>query len=593
MPFDINSLLQDPTFGAGMGIMGAGSPVNSPMARAYANLSAQRKQMLDAELQRAQIAQDTQRTNLYGQQIQQQTRANDMAVQRQQAMMDFVKRLQGAMPGQMGGGVQPGMPQLPAGQPGPTMPSPQGMPPAGGPGMPPGGPGMGPQGPAPSLQAPPQPPSVQTPPAPPANFGWADQFVKKIEGGLNPNDAGKGPTNFGINQTANPDINVKGLTPDQAAQIRQQRYWLPEFDKLPPAASAIAYDASVNQGQGYARDLLSKTGGEPLLMLYQRLQDYKKLAAGNPLMAQQLPAWKDRLNQLSQHVQTTPSTLAAPDSSLPQAPGTPPGQMPLHKQLELQAGGLLTATSDKPEDGLKMLIGGMTPDYEGQRTALATNADARDAQRLQLERFKAQLAAQDTQTRGRTATVAEHRETREAAQQDTTQATNKATYWKTAATTGANLDLLSNKLSELSQHPGFEGIYGAAGAFPNVPGGQAANAEALRTSVIKQQAKETLQSIREGSKSGGALGNVSDNDVNLLETAIVNLDKSQSAKEARTRIGELQQQMARVRNISIEGYERTYHESPIAGLPSGSRYVGTQKGKAVYRTPDGKLGTVD
>ena len=43
-------------------------------------------------------------------------------------------------------------------------------------------------------------------------------LINKIEGtGTVANDAGRGLTRFGINQTANPDLDVANLTREQAA----------------------------------------------------------------------------------------------------------------------------------------------------------------------------------------------------------------------------------------------------------------------------------------------------------------------------------------------------------------------------------------
>lgn len=95
-------------------------------------------------------------------------------------------------------------------------------------------------------------------------FQGADAFVAGKEGGFVANDNGKGPTNFGINQTANPDIDVKNMTPEQASQVRKSRYWdAIHGDALPPALQPVAYNFAIQAGAGAANNLLQQAGGDP------------------------------------------------------------------------------------------------------------------------------------------------------------------------------------------------------------------------------------------------------------------------------------------------------------------------------------------
>lgn len=73
------------------------------------------------------------------------------------------------------------------------------------------------------------PPTTEDPepqPAPqyPADFLRAVGWVLGEEGGYTADDEGA-PANFGINQAANPDIDVTNLTRDQAIAIYYERYW--------------------------------------------------------------------------------------------------------------------------------------------------------------------------------------------------------------------------------------------------------------------------------------------------------------------------------------------------------------------------------
>lgn len=94
------------------------------------------------------------------------------------------------------------------------------------------------------------------------NYGTFEQSigtVLMIEGGYVADDAGAGPTKYGINGQANglTDAQVANLTQAEAIEIYRTRYWnAVGIDDLPPEARMIAFDAAVNQGQGAARSMI-------------------------------------------------------------------------------------------------------------------------------------------------------------------------------------------------------------------------------------------------------------------------------------------------------------------------------------------------
>ena len=127
------------------------------------------------------------------------------------------------------------------------------------------------------------------------------------------------PAKFGINQKFNPDVDVKNLTKPQAEAIYKTRYWdAINGDALPAKTAEIAFDAAVNQGPTYAKQLIQQTGGDPVKMLQQRAQDYTKLVQDNPAQAKYLPSWMNRLTDLSKDVASysTPSTQNVDTSGL-------------------------------------------------------------------------------------------------------------------------------------------------------------------------------------------------------------------------------------------------------------------------------------
>jgi hypothetical protein len=130
-------------------------------------------------------------------------------------------------------------------------------------------------------------------------------FVAPHEGGYTASDGNGAPANYGINQKANPDLNVAQLTPEQAKQVYRDRYWTPSgADKLPPALQAIQFDTAVNMGVGTAKQLLDQSGGDPQKYLQLRAQRYQQIAQANPSKASSLPVWLQRNNDLAQYVST-------------------------------------------------------------------------------------------------------------------------------------------------------------------------------------------------------------------------------------------------------------------------------------------------
>lgn len=158
---------------------------------------------------------------------------------------------------------------------------------------------------------------------PSSAFDAAVNWVMQKEGGFVSNDGGRGPTKYGINSEANPDVNLAALTPESAKQLYHDRYWLAiGADKLPPAMALIAFDGAVNQGVKATKDLLRKAGGDPNKLLDLREELYRKTAEKNPAQAANLDGWLNRLNALAQQAQGFAPHPAAKVFSSPTG-GTP------------------------------------------------------------------------------------------------------------------------------------------------------------------------------------------------------------------------------------------------------------------------------
>lgn len=130
-----------------------------------------------------------------------------------------------------------------------------------------------------------------------ADFNSIVQRTLKVEGGYSATDGNSGaPVNFGINQRANPDIDVKNLTKDQAVQLYKSRYWdAIGGDSLPPSIRATAFDAAVNQGVPWTKAALQQAGGDVAAFNALREQRYRSIVASDPSQGKYLSNWLSRI----------------------------------------------------------------------------------------------------------------------------------------------------------------------------------------------------------------------------------------------------------------------------------------------------------
>lgn len=103
----------------------------------------------------------------------------------------------------------------------------------------------------------------------------------------------------------------------------------------------------------------------------------------------------------------------------------------------------------------------------------------------------------------------------------------------TAALSGSTsaMDRLATAANEALNHPGLGGITGVRSLFPNIPGGEAADAQAKLNTLKSQVAFGVLQDMRNNSKTGGALGAVSDAEGKRLEANLAALENAQSEEQ--------------------------------------------------------------
>jgi hypothetical protein len=134
----------------------------------------------------------------------------------------------------------------------------------------------------------------------------------------------------------------------------------------------------------------------------------------------------------------------------------------------------------------------------------------------------------------------------------------------TGATTSLqNIDRLTNVAKELSEHSGLSKIAGKLNQFSTFDAtAEATSARALQSTLVKQAAVNALQSMREASKTGGAVGAVTEGEWPILEQQLAALDGAQKPEDYKIALTNLQAQLASSSKRIRDAYEMTY--GPLA-----------------------------
>jgi hypothetical protein len=205
-----------------------------------------------------------------------------------------------------------------------------------------------------------------------------------------------------------------------------------------------------------------------------------------------------------------------------------------------------------------------------QMTPAQIKQDERDRQRLGLESQRVDLerervglarAEADRKTQGLEALPPKEIQKREAAYP---QATSVIKGFESKS------DSFVKDLEKLRDHPGLSQITGlVAGRAPALTADGRA-AQALYDKVVAKGGFQALQDLRDASKTGGALGNVSNQEGKQLTASFAAIDRRQDAKDVRAAIedaiGSVQGAKTRMR----EAYDSTYSYKSGAEAPASN-----------------------
>lgn len=162
----------------------------------------------------------------------------------------------------------------------------------------------------------------------------------------------------------------------------------------------------------------------------------------------------------------------------------------------------------------------------------------------------------------------------------------------------SQMDRLKREAARLRNHPGLGGVTGKMGMFPDMPGSEAANARAQFETLKSQVAFNVLQSLREMSKTGGALGQVSDREEQMLANNLAALQGSQSEaslKAALDRIIEFADESKQRMQNAYSSQPAVQRSNPLKTMLTPKAKTNTQTtvrdGKTYYMWPDGNWHT--
>jgi hypothetical protein len=113
-------------------------------------------------------------------------------------------------------------------------------------------------------------------------------------------------------------------------------------------------------------------------------------------------------------------------------------------------------------------------------------------------------------------------------------------------------------LETLRDHPGLSSITGiAAGRLPALtPDGRAA--QALYDKIVAKGGFQALQDLRDSSKTGGALGSVSNQENKQLTASFAAIDRRQDAPDVKKSIDQAISDIQGARTRTREAYDMTY-----------------------------------
>lgn len=168
----------------------------------------------------------------------------------------------------------------------------------------------------------------------------------------------------------------------------------------------------------------------------------------------------------------------------------------------------------------------------------------------------------------------------------------------TLDSTGAALDRLKDAAAGIRSDPALGRITGVMGMAPNLPGSEASNVQARLDTLKSQISFTVLQAMRDASKTGGALGSVSEKELDFLQNNLAAISQAQSMEQLQTELDKVikfaDESKGRLKAAFDQQFGGMEPAATQAAQPSGGVLSPSQGaaqapgGRTVVRT--GKLG---
>jgi len=179
-----------------------------------------------------------------------------------------------------------------------------------------------------------------------------------------------------------------------------------------------------------------------------------------------------------------------------------------------------------------------TPNLEERRTAV-----------LKREDLRSQIMGLSVTAEENLEDIAKKRQERRAAPIEARSSLENATM---------QLDRMADAAGKIQNNESLWRAVGLVGWAPNVPGSASADVAAQIETLKSQVGFSVLQAMRDASKTGGALGNVSNIELNLLQSNLAALANAQSPAQYRAALGEIVDYTQRSKERLERGFMDTY-----------------------------------
>lgn len=153
-----------------------------------------------------------------------------------------------------------------------------------------------------------------------------------------------------------------------------------------------------------------------------------------------------------------------------------------------------------------------------------------------------------------------------------TEAYNKERTMVESAT--SRFSQIRSEVEKLQKAEGLGRIVGLMGAIPNMPGSPAADAQASYDFIRSAETLRGLTDLRAQSKTGGAVGNVSDKDMQILMDSIGALQRSQGEPAFRENLKKLEDRLRGLEEKAVNGFVSKWETAGSAPRPKALPGVG-------------------